>query len=139
MRGVTPAKALKALRLRAGLTQRELGERANVERSWLNQMERGRRPLTPAPRARLAAVLADALGLDPTTVAVELGGGEQEAPEAYQGLYGRLAALEAAVVESAQPVEHLSGRVAHLAAQVELLAERVRALEAQARAAPASR
>lgn len=43
------ADTLKALRLRAGLTQQQLADKAGIDRSWYNQMERGKRPLTAAP------------------------------------------------------------------------------------------
>lgn len=86
---VNPAAILKELRLEAGLTQQQLADKAGLDRSWVNQMERGRKKITRAPREKLAA----ALGVSP----VELGGGEQEDPATHRTLHQRLEELEKAL------------------------------------------
>ena len=82
---------LKALRLDAGLTQQQLADKAGLDRSWVNQMERGKKKITRAPREKLAK----ALGVSP----VELGGGETEDPTEHRSLHRRLEELEAALQE----------------------------------------
>lgn len=95
MNNVTAAHTLKELRLKAGLTQQQLADKAGLDRSWMNQMERGRRPITPSPRAKLAAALAAALDMEVTAVSLELGGGDGEAPTEFRSLHQRLEELEA--------------------------------------------
>lgn len=86
VRHVTPAATLKALRKAAGLTQEQLADNAGLDRSWVNQMERGKRPIGPSPGAKLAKVL----GVSP----LELGAEVEGDPE-YRPLLVRLEELEA--------------------------------------------
>lgn len=88
------ADTLRALRLRAGLTQQQLADRAGIDRSWLNQMERGRKPITRAPREKLAAALE--------VSEMELGGDDTTEEAPYVSVLDRLAALEARVEREQQ-------------------------------------
>jgi predicted transcriptional regulator/transcriptional regulator with XRE-family HTH domain len=54
---------LQRLRQRHGLTQAELAQALALSPSYLNQIERNKRPLTPAVQARLREVLGDTAGL----------------------------------------------------------------------------
>jgi transcriptional regulator with XRE-family HTH domain len=116
---VTPAASLKALRLRAGLTQEELAKKAGLDRPWVNQMERGNRPITASPAEKLAA----ALGVSPA----ELGAEAQSLEPEYRSLHQRLEELEAAFAAEQRSRER-AGR-----AIVERLAGLEEALGLQAR------
>lgn len=52
------ARTLRELRLDAGLSLRELAERAQLNKAVVSQIERGRMVATPAELARLEAGLA---------------------------------------------------------------------------------
>jgi len=55
-------KNVRALRVRAGLSQEELAFRANMKRTYLSDLERG----TRNPSIRALGRLAEALHVDPT-------------------------------------------------------------------------
>jgi len=115
----TPASTLKALRLSAGLTQDQLAKKAGLDRSWVNQMERGRKPITATPRAKLAA----ALGVSP----MELGGEDDATPE-YVSVLDRLAALEERIEKEQQlrlrAMRAVTRRLAVLEAALDSLEQR---------------
>jgi len=110
LRHVTPAASLKALRLRAGLTQEALAEKAGIDRSWLNQMETGKRPITRSPAAKLAAVF----GVSPA----ELGAEKPPLEPKYRSLLDRQEALEGDVRELVALTTRLGRRVAALERRV---------------------
>ena len=84
---MTPGEVLKALRLRHGLTQAQLAEAVGLDRSWVNQMETGKRPIGPSPRAKFAAYF----NVSP----LEFGGETAEDPQGYRTLVDRLESIEA--------------------------------------------
>jgi DNA-binding XRE family transcriptional regulator len=55
---MTPAKALKIMRINAGLTQMQLAEKIGIAKQNYNSLERGARPIS----MMMAKKLADALG-----------------------------------------------------------------------------
>ena len=110
LRHVTPAATLKALRLRANLTQEQLAKKAGIDRSWVNQMERGKRPITRSPAVKLARVL----GVSPE----ELGAEESVTPR-YRPLHSRQEELEAEVLKLVADVRRLTRRVLDLERQVQ--------------------
>ena len=116
---MNPAATLKALRLDAGLTQQQLADKAGLDRSWVNQMERGRKRITRTPRDKLA----EALGVSP----VELGGGETEDPETHRSLHQRLEELEEAFQAERRLRERglraVTRRLAELEAALDSLAQ----------------
>jgi len=54
---------LQRLRQQHGLTQAQLAQRLDLSPSYLNQIERNKRPITPAVQQRLRAMLGDTTGL----------------------------------------------------------------------------
>jgi predicted transcriptional regulator len=68
---------LQRLRQQHGLTQAQLAQALELSPSYLNQIERNKRPLTPAVQQRLRAVLGDTAGLfdqdDPAALVDALG------------------------------------------------------------------
>ena len=64
---------LRALRREAGLSQRGLAERVNVDFTYLSKIENGRvEPPSETVLKNIAAVLAEALELDTTELSDEL-------------------------------------------------------------------
>ena len=57
-------EALKWARLRAGLSQEELGHRSGLARTTINYLERG----TRKPSLEVFVLLADALKIDPVVL-----------------------------------------------------------------------
>lgn len=114
---MTPAATLKALRLRAGFTQQQLADKAGLDRSWVNQMERGKRTIGPSPRQKLA----EALGVSP----LEFGDDGEQTPE-YRSLLDRLQVLEAELAKERRSRERAIRaailRLAALEAALELRA-----------------
>lgn len=64
----TPGQKLRAARLAAKLSQRQVAEAAGVHQSWITQIETGRRP------ASLDTILqlARAIGVDPHSIDTNL-------------------------------------------------------------------
>ena len=56
--------ALKMTRIRAGLTQYQLGQKSGIHPARISEMERGQRPVSPA----LTRVLEDSQSLTPPGV-----------------------------------------------------------------------
>lgn len=84
------------------MTQDELARKAGMDRSWYNQMERGKRPITRSP----AVKLADILGVSPA----ELGVDDETAPE-HRSLVDRQGELEAEVLRLQKTVHRLVRQV----------------------------
>ncbi|GIU84914.1 MAG: hypothetical protein KatS3mg008_1689 [Acidimicrobiales bacterium] len=61
---MTPARLLKAVRVRNGLSQQELASRAGVSQPVISVYERGRRDPTVGTLARLIAACGERLSLD---------------------------------------------------------------------------
>ena len=55
---ISPAKALKIMRINAGLTQKQLADKIGIAKQNYNSLERGARPIS----MMMAKKLADALG-----------------------------------------------------------------------------
>lgn len=101
------------------MTQDQLAKKAGLDRSWVNQMERGKKPITASPRAKLA----EALGVSP----MELGGEDDATPE-YVEIPDRLAALEARFEEEKKrrqrALRAVTRRLAELEAALNSLEQR---------------
>lgn len=108
---MTAADTLKTLRLRAGFTQQQLADKAGIDRSWYNQMERGNRPITRAPAERLAEVLE----VNP----VEFGIESPAALPEYRSLLDRLEELEAIFAEERRKHERALRAVTRRLADLE--------------------
>jgi DNA-binding XRE family transcriptional regulator len=51
---VTPAMAMRGLRVKEDITQKELAERLGISQNMISEMESGKRPITPKMAKRIA-------------------------------------------------------------------------------------
>ena len=51
---VTPAMALRGLRIKEDITQKELAERLDISQNMISEMESGKRPITPKMAKRIS-------------------------------------------------------------------------------------